>query len=273
MEYLTLNNGVKMPLLGLGTFLADGDTGQKAVITALDIGYRHIDTAAEYGNEKQVGQAIADSSVARDEIFLVTKLWNEDMRNGTFTTAFEESLNRLGVDYIDMYLLHWPAGDYVAAWQVLEKIYKSGKTRAIGVCNFQPHHIEDLRKVWSVVPVVNQIELHPELTQEPLRNFCNKLGIAVTAYSPLGGPKQAGRMMDNPLFSDIAQKYNKTAAQIVLRWGLDIGVAVIPKSANPARIAQNIDIFDFKLGKEDIAAIDALNIDRRVGYDPDNFNF
>jgi len=195
------------------------------------------------------------------------------MRTGNVQRAFEESLHKLGTDYADLYLLHWPAGDYVKSWLDLEKIYKAGHARAIGVCNFQPHHLEDIKKVWSVVPAINQIELHPELTQKPLRKICDEFGIVVTAYSPLGGPNQAAQMLQNPTIAEISKKYNKTPAQIVLRWNIDIGITTIPKSSNTKRLAENFDVFDFSLSPQDISEIEALNKNKRVGYDPDNFDF
>ena len=278
MKYVTLNNGQKMPMLGFGVFqVAEGTEGVDAVKEALRVGYRSIDTAAVYGNEKSVGTAIRESGVPRGDIFLTTKLWNEVQRTGDPEEAFAKSLENLGTDYVDLYLIHWPVkGRYVDTWLAMEKIYKSGRAKAIGVSNFHGHHIEDIKKVWSVVPAMNQIELHPRLTQKPLLKACADHGIAPQSWSPLGGIRpgeQREGMLKEPVLVAIGKKYGKSAAQVILRWNIDLGIVAIPKSVTPSRIAENIDIFDFELTKDDIAAIDAINIDARFGPDPDNFGF
>jgi len=277
MKYVALNNGVKMPMLGYGVFKIDDDqSGVEAVKTAIEAGYRSIDTAAIYGNEKAVGQAIKECGVPREEIFLTTKLWNEAMRVGNQVESFEQSLADLGVDYVDLYLVHWPVrGHYVDTWLAMEKIYKSGKAKAIGVSNFLPHHIDDIAKVWSVVPALNQYEMHPLLTRKPLLAHCKKHGIVSQSWGPLGGsdPDNKVSLLDNPVIAKIAEKYGKSPAQVILRWNIDIGVVCIPKSITPSRIKANIDVFDFALTGEDIAVIDGLNKDARFGPDPDTFDF
>ena len=273
MEKITLNNGTQMPMLGFGVFrMEDGKDSVEVIKEALKVGYRHIDTAAIYGNEESVGIAIKESGIPREELFITTKLWNEVQRSGDIEAAFAESLQKLGTDYVDMYLVHWPVpGKYVDAYLALEKIYKSGRAKAIGVSNFHPHHLDEIKKVWSVVPAVNQVELHPELTQKPLLKRCHEEGIVITSWSPLGAAKNG--LLTKPTLVHIAKKYNKTPAQIILRWNIDLGIITIPKSATPSRIAENFDIFDFKLTEEEIQHIDDLNKDARVGSDPDNFSF
>ena len=271
---LVLNNGVEIPRLGLGVFRAGGDeeTAQ-SVRWALEAGYRHIDTAAVYGNVRGVAQGIRDSGVPRDEIFITTKLWNDDMRADRQREAFEESLERLGVDYVDLYLIHWPVkGKYVASWQVLEQLYKEGRIRAIGVSNFLEHHLEDVMKVATVVPAVNQLECHPRLTQKPLKAVCDRLGIAFESWSPLGGSR-TGNLTASPELTAIGAKYGKSAAQVILRWHLQCGFVVIPKSVHQERIVANADLYDFSLSLADMAAIDAMNRDERVGSHPDTFTF
>jgi diketogulonate reductase-like aldo/keto reductase len=276
MKYVTLNNGIVMPMLGFGVYgLAEGDECVNTVKFAIETGYRSIDTASGYGNEKSVGQAIRESGIPRGDIFLTTKLGNGEQRSGEVLKAFDTSLEKLGLDYIDLYIIHWPCkGFYVDAWLALEKIQASGKAKAVGVSNFQPHHIEDIKKGWRIVPALNQIELHPFLTQKPLLAFCHKHGIAPQAWSPLGGnrPLQE-RIFASGTLVKIAEKYKKSPAQIILRWNMEIGVVTIPKSVNPTRIKENFDIFDFNLTPEEITAINALNQNERGGPDPDNFNF
>ncbi|MCL2421625.1 MAG: aldo/keto reductase [Defluviitaleaceae bacterium] len=279
MEYVKLNNGLEMPMLGFGVFKVDeGQEGIDVVKYALEAGYRSIDTAAIYGNEKSVGAAMKQSGVPRGDIFLTTKLWNEVQRTGDVEAAFAQSLKDLDTDYVDLYLIHWPVkGRYVDSWLALEKIYKSGRAKSIGISNFNQHHIEDIKKVWSVVPVMNQIEMHPRLTQKPLIEFCKNMDIIPQSWSPLGGTSWEGDMRDSLLENDVIKaigaKYGKSTAQVILRWNIDLGIVTIPKSVTPSRIKDNIDIFDFALTAEDIAAIDALNKDQRVGPDPDTFNF
>jgi diketogulonate reductase-like aldo/keto reductase len=276
MKYVTFNNGVVMPMLGFGVYgLAEGTQCVDTVKYAIETGYRCIDTASGYDNEASVGKAVRESGVPREEIFVTTKLGNGDQRSGDVIRACDESLAKLGMDYVDLYIIHWPCkGHYTDAWLSLEKICKAGKARAVGVSNFQPHHIEDIKKVWSIVPALNQVELHPFLTQKPLMEYCFGLHIAPQAWSPLGGnrPLQE-RIFNSGAIQAICEKYNKSPAQVVLRWNLDTGVITIPKSANPNRIKENYDIFDFELTPEEVASIDALNKDERGGPDPDNFNF
>ena len=277
MQYATLNNGIKMPMLGYGVFkVEDGQEGVNAVKTALSTGYRSIDTAAIYGNEKAVGQGIKESGVKREDIFLTTKLWNEVQRTGDPEEAFAQSLADLGVDYVDLYLIHWPVkGKYVDSWLAMEKIYKSGRAKAIGVSNFQPHHLEEISKMWDIVPAINQFELHPLLTQKPLLECCKSYGITPQSWGPLGGsnPENKESLLENKSLTEIADKYGKSAAQVILRWNIDLGIVCIPKSVTPSRIKVNFDIFDFALTPEEIALIDGLNKNQRFGADPDNFDF
>jgi len=279
MKYVKLNNGLEMPMLGFGVFkVEEGQEATDAVQCALASGYRSIDTATIYGNEKSVGVAMKQSGISREDIFLTTKLWNEVQRTGDVEEAFAQSLKDLDTDYVDLYLIHWPvAGRYVDSWLALEKIYKSGRAKAIGISNFHEHHIEDIKKVWSVVPVMNQIEMHPRLTQKPLIKFCNSLGIIPESWSPLGGTAGTegvrDNLLDNEVLKSIGAKYGKSPAQVILRWNIDLGVVAIPKSVTPSRIKDNINIFDFALTADEITAIDALNKNQRVGPDPDKFSF
>jgi len=271
---IALNNGVAMPRLGLGVFRAkDGEETVQAVRWALEAGYRHIDTAAVYGNEEGVGRGIRESGLARGDVFLTTKLWNDDMRADRQREAFENSLNRLGTDYVDLYLIHWPVKQkYSESWLVLEQLYKEGLVRAIGVSNFLPHHLDDLMKAATVVPAVNQAECHPRLSQAPLKAVCDQLGIVFESWSPLGGSRD-GNLASNPELASIGKAYGKTAAQVTLRWHLQKGFAVIPKSVHRDRIIANGDLFDFSLNATDMAAIDGMNRDQRVGAHPDTFPF
>jgi len=268
---LKLNNGVDIPLLGLGVFKsAEGDETYNAVGYALEAGYRHIDTAAVYGNERSVGRAIKDSGIKRGDIFVTTKLWNEDMRRGRQYEAFEESLEKLGLDYVDLYLIHWPVkGEYVKSWKVLERIYKEGRARAVGVSNFHIHHLDDIFAASELVPAVNQVECHPWLTQDALVEYTQGKGIVFEPWSPLG----AGQLVENETLKAIAGKYGKTVPQLILKWGLQRGFVNIPKSVNKERIVQNAQIFDFTVSEPDMAAISKLNQDKRTGADPENFGF
>jgi diketogulonate reductase-like aldo/keto reductase len=272
---IQLNNEVVMPQLGLGVWQAkDGQEVELAVRTALECGYRLIDTAAVYGNEKGVGRAIADSGVPRGELSITTKVWNADQGYEQTFEAFEKSLERLNLDYIDLYLIHWPvpAKDlYIETWRALEKLYSDGKVKAIGVSNFTIEYLERLMSESKIVPAVNQIELHPYLSQIELREFCTQHGIAVESYSPLGGA--GGSLLQEPILKEIGRQYGKSPAQVVIRWHIQNRLIVIPKSVTPERIQQNIDVFDFELSNEDMAAIDALNVDTRVGSDPTTANF
>ena len=267
-----LNNGVEIPYLGLGVFRsAEGKETADAVRWAIEAGYTHIDTAKVYANEKSVGQGVRDSGMQRETLFVTTKLWNDDMRASRQQEAFEESLKALGMDYVDLYLVHWPVTNYRESWKAMEKIYASGKAKAIGVSNFQIHHLDDLLANSEVVPALNQIELHPRLTQEALRSYCEKKGIAIEAWSPLGG--EGNDIMADPAIKAIAAKHGKSPAQVIIRWNLQLGIITIPKSVRKERIADNCNVYDFELTKDDVAAINALNQDKRHGPDPDNFNF
>jgi len=268
---LKLNNGVDIPVLGLGVFKSkEGDEAYNAVKYAIEAGYIHIDTAAVYGNERSVGKAIKDSGIKREDIFITTKLWNENQRQGNQYEAFEESLEKLGTDYVDLYLIHWPVkGKYAESWKILEKIYKEGRARAVGVSNFHIHHLEDIFAVSDLIPAVNQVECHPWLTQIELVDYTQSKGIIFEPWSPLG----AGALIENEILEAIVQKYNKSTAQLMLKWGLQRGFINIPKSVNKDRIIQNSQIFDFEITAEDMAEIFKLNIDRRVGANPENFTF
>ncbi|MCF7807044.1 MAG: aldo/keto reductase [Candidatus Marinimicrobia bacterium] len=266
-----LNNGVDMPWLGFGVFqIKDGQPVEQAVKTALGVGYRSIDTAAVYKNERGVGKAIRESGVSRDEIFLTTKLWNEDQRQHRVQAAFDESLKRLGVDYVDLYLVHWPVKDhYQNTWPEMEQIYNSGRAKAIGVSNFMVHHLDDILPGCDVVPATNQIEFHPHLVQPELLEHCEKYDIRVEAWSPL----MKGEVVNISVIQGLAEKYGKTPAQITLRWDVQHGVVTIPKSELAERIAENAGIFDFELDQEDMGLLDRLDQGKRIGPDPDNFNF
>ncbi|KAA8785737.1 diketogulonate reductase-like aldo/keto reductase [Paenibacillus sp. 4624] len=267
----TLNNGVKMPWLGFGVFkVKDGDEVVSAVKTAIEAGYRSIDTAKVYNNESGVALGIRESGIAREDLFITTKVWNSDQGYESTLAAFEESMKRLELEYLDLYLIHWPVkGKYKDTWRALEKLYKEGRVRAIGVSNFQTHHLEDLLMDATVKPAVNQVELHPLLTQKELRDYCSTHEIQIEAWSPLG----QGNLMEHPLLQDIAAKYGKSPAQVILRWDLQNGIVTIPKSVTPERIHANTELYDFELTAEEIEQINGLNENKRFGSDPDNFNF
>ncbi|GIP35738.1 aldo/keto reductase [Paenibacillus sp. J2TS4] len=269
-ECTELSNGVKMPWLGLGVWkVEDGHMVENAVRSAIQTGYRSIDTAAVYGNEQGVGRAVAEAGVPREELFITTKVWNSDQGYETTLQAFEESRRKLGLDYVDLYLIHWPVkGKYKDTWKALEKLYKEGSVRAIGVSNFHPHHLDDLLTDAEIVPMVNQVETHPLLSQKELLRYCKDKGIQMEAWSPL----MQGNL-DHPVLQEIAQAHGKSPAQVILRWDLQNGVIVIPKSTNEQRIKENSGIFDFELSASDMEKIDSMNENKRFGADPDNFNF
>ncbi|MEV6650982.1 aldo/keto reductase [Streptomyces sp. NPDC051219] len=273
---ITLNNGVAMPQLGFGVWQVPDHEAAKAVGTALEAGYRSIDTAAIYGNEKGTGKGLASSGIDREELFVTTKLWNASSRTWTRDSVlreFDGSLDKLGLDYIDLYLIHWPrpmTDDYLTIWRAFEEIAKSGRAKAVGVSNFQPAHLRRLLDETSVVPAVNQIELHPRLQQSAPRAFHAEHGIATEAWSPLG---QGKGLLDVPTIIAIAQKHGRTPAQVVLRWHVQTGNIVIPKSVTPSRIKENFDIFGFELDGEDVAALTALDSGDRLGPDPDEYDF
>lgn len=268
---VTLHNGVKMPQFGLGVYKVEkGAVVFNTVKTALNDGYRSIDTAAFYDNEEGVGEAIKESGIPREEIFVTTKVWNSDHGYEETLKAFELSRKKLDLDYIDLYLIHWPVkGKYLETWKAMEKLYQDGKVRAIGVSNFHIHHLQDLMAHSNEKPVVNQVELHPLLNQTELRKFCKENNIAVESWSPLA----RGAVLDDSVLRSIAEKYGKTPAQVVIRWHLQNDLIVIPKSITPARIKENADVFDFELTNDEIHRIDGLNQNKRLGSDPDNFNF
>jgi 2,5-diketo-D-gluconate reductase A len=270
---ITLNDGNVMPQIGLGVWhTKDGAEVQTAVHAALDAGYRLIDTAALYGNEEGVGAAIASSKVPRNQIFVTTKLWNADHGRDNALRAFDASLERLGLDYLDLYLIHWPVPQqdkYVETWHALEKIKESGRVKSIGVCNFPIHELERLLTESETVPVVNQIELHPRLQQAELRAYCADRDIRIESWSPIGGT--GGDLLSDPVLAKIAKKHNKSPAQVVIRWHIQLGLIVIPKSVHPERIQENLDVFNFELDNDDILAITGLNTDTRRGPDPSTY--
>lgn len=267
----TLHNGVKMPWFGLGVFkVKEGSEVVESVKAALKNGYKSIDTAAVYRNEEGVGQALKEAGVAREELFITTKVWNSEQGYESTLQAFETSLEKLGLDYLDLYLIHWPvAGKYKETWKALEKLYKDGRVRAIGVSNFHVHHLKDLMADAEIKPMVNQVEYHPHLAQTELLEFCKAEGIQMEAWSPL----KQGELLSEPTIVEIAEKHGKSPAQIILRWDLQNGVVTIPKSIKEHRIIENADIFDFELYTEDMDRLNSLNKDERVGPDPDNFDF
>ncbi|MFJ2510255.1 aldo/keto reductase [Streptomyces griseoviridis] len=269
---ITLNNGVEMPQLGFGVWQVPDDEAERAVATALESGYRSIDTAAIYGNEEGTGRAVAASGLPREDVFVTTKLWNSDQGYDSTLRAFDTSLAKLGLEYVDLYLIHWPAPDrdsYVDTYKAFERLHADGRVRAIGVSNFLPEHLKRLLDETSVVPAVNQIELHPQLQQRELRELHAEHGIATEDWSPLGSGKG---LLEVPALVAIAQKHERTPAQVVVRWHLQVGNIVIPKSVTPSRIKENIDVFDFSLDAEDLAAISALDEGRRVGSHPSTVN-
>lgn len=270
-EATTLHNGVKMPWLGLGVYKVENGTEViNAVKTALQVGYRSIDTASFYKNEEGVGQGIRESGIPREEIFVTTKVWNSEQGYESTLQSFEDSLARLGLDYLDLFLIHWPvAGKYKDTWRALEKLYKEGRVRAIGVSNFHIHHLKDLMENAEIKPMVNQVELHPRLSQVELRSFCKEQGIQIEAWSPI----MRGRLLDNEVLAEIGKKYNKTTTQVILRWDYQHGIVTIPKSVHKQRIKENAAIFDFELTPSEMSQIDGLNQNIRTGADPDNFDF
>lgn len=259
-----------MPWLGFGVFkIEDGQKVEGAVKHALETGYRSIDTASVYGNERGVGKAIRESDLPREDIFLTTKVWNDAQREDRVMQAFDESLDRLNTDYVDLYLVHWPVpGRYQETWKVMEEIYESGRAKAIGVSNFLVHHLEDILSSGQVVPAVNQVEFHPALVQPELLSFCKDHNIQTEAWSPL----MKGQIVEVEIVKKLADRYEKTPAQIALRWDLQHEVITIPKSERSERIEENADIFDFELSKEEVKMIDALDRGKRLGPDPDNFD-
>ena len=266
---VTLNNGVEMPRLGLGTFQSEaGKPTQEAVRWALEAGYRHIDTAAMYRNEQDVGKAIRDSGIPRSEIFVTTKVWNADHGYDKALRAFQVSQTKLGLDPIDLYLIHWPTkADFGETWRALETLYREKRVRAIGVSNFLIHHLETLLETAEITPAVNQIEFHPFNVQAELLAFCRKAKIQVEAWSPLG----RGQFFDHPLLKEIAQRHQRSCAQVLIRWDLQHEVVTIPRSTREAHIRENSEVFDFELSAVEMSRLDALDEGKRVGPDPDTF--
>ncbi len=268
-----LNNGQEIPQLGFGVFLIEPSDTAEAVGTALQAGYRHIDTAEMYGNEREVGDAIRRAGLDRSEVFVTSKLANDAHRPDDARRAFDASLEALGFDYLDLFLIHWPLptrydGDFVSTWHTLEEFYRDGRARSIGVSNFQPHHLRRLHEDSEITPAVDQIELHPYLTQDDVTDFCADHQIAVEAWSPLA----RGEVASDPEIADVAKAVGKTPAQVVLRWHIQRGDVIFPKSVTPDRIRENIDIFDFELSDEQMEVIGSLNADQRTGPNPDTFD-
>jgi methylglyoxal/glyoxal reductase len=269
-DTVLLNNGVRMPGFGLGVFkVADGVLVIQSVKAALRNGYRSIDTATIYGNEEGVGKAVHASGIPRDQLFITSKVWNGDQGYDSTLKAFETSLRKLGMDYLDLYLIHWPVkAHYLDTWRALLRLYEEKRVRAIGVSNFHIHHLKNILELSDVIPAVDQVELHPLLNQKELRDFCRDNTIQIEAWSPI----MKGNL-DLPLLLELSKKYAKTPAQVVLRWHVQHGIVVIPKSVHEHRIRENALVFDFALSDEDMAAIDALNVNKRFGPDPDDLNF
>lgn len=270
-----LANGVKMPWLGLGVFkVEEGPELVSAVREAITQGYRSVDTAAIYANEEGVGMGIREgleaAGIEREDLFVTSKVWNSELGYESTLQAYDESLRKLGLEYLDLYLIHWPVeGKFKEAWRALETLCTTGRVKAIGVSNFQIHHLEELMKDAEIKPMVNQVEYHPRLTQVELRAYCQKHGIQLEAWSPL----MQGQLLEHKELQEIATKHGKSVAQIIIRWDLQNGVVTIPKSIKAHRIAENANVFDFELSPQDMQLISSLNQDMRVGPDPDNFDF
>lgn len=261
-----LNNGINIPMFGLGTYLNDnGRQAIDSILYALEIGYRHIDTAAMYENEKEVGKAVRESGIPREEIFVTTKLWNSDHGYDNTIKAFQRSLERLGLDYVDLYLIHWPVENLrLESWRALERLYSDGLCKAIGVSNYMERHVDEILNNFSIVPAVNQVEFSPFLYLKELQNYCESKGIALESYSPL----TKGYRLNEPRLIEIARRYDKSTSQILIRWCLQKGMIVIPKSSRNEHIKENADIFDFEISEADMLALDNLNENYRSTWDP-----
>lgn len=269
---MTLNDGNSIPRLGFGVYQIPPADTEQAVATALQAGYRHVDTAALYGNEREVGRAITASGLPREQVYLVTKLWNDGQGYDTTLTAFDASMDRLGQDYLDLYLIHWPLpahGKFVDTFRAFAHLRDQGRIRSIGVSNFEPEHLKMLIDGTGMVPVINQIELHPQFSQAELREVHARLGIATEAWAPLG----QGSLLSHPTVTSVADGCGRTPAQVLIRWNIQLGNIVIPKSTHPARIVSNFDVFDFELGTTDMTALSSLDSGARLGPDPRTFNY
>ncbi|KUH98328.1 oxidoreductase [Mycolicibacterium acapulense] len=269
---ITLNDGNSIPQVGLGVWQTPPEDTERAVATALEAGYRHIDTAAAYQNEREVGRALEKSGLPRDQVFVTTKLWNSEQGYDSTLSAFDKSMGRLGLDYLDLYLIHWPLpakGAFVDTFKAFAHLREQGRIRSIGVSNFEPEHLRELVDATGIVPAVNQIELHPLLQQEELREVHAQMGIATEAWSPLG----QGSLLSNDTVVSVAEAHGKTPAQVLIRWHMQLGNIVIPKSVTPERIVSNFDVFDFELSEQDMASVSTLGDGTRLGPDPRTFEF
>ena len=269
---IALNNGVEIPQLGFGVYQVEPEQTRDATLAALEVGYRHIDTAEMYGNEKEVGEAVRDSGIDRGDIFVTSKLNNAFHAYDDALDAFEGTLKALDIDYLDLFLVHWPlpdVGDFVETWKAMEKMYEGGRVRAIGVSNFQPHHLRRVQAEATITPAVNQVEVHPYLTNDEVRAFNAEHGIATEAWSPIA----QGKVLADPTIVRISESLGKTPAQVTLRWHIQRGDIVFPKSVTRSRVEENFHLFDFELSTEDMAGITALDRGERTGPDPDTFNY